>query len=105
MTIYSTSNLPKLLNNAKDDGWRILGAAVADSDSSGRDGSNSHDDEDDGDEIDHYWSLGENDSYDDQNENVQTIQQKKIQQQPRYYELDDVETGFPTILVLGSEGE
>ena len=27
-TIYSTNNLPKILNTAKEDGWRILGAAA-----------------------------------------------------------------------------
>ena len=26
--MYSTSNLPRLLNGAKEDGWRILGAAA-----------------------------------------------------------------------------
>lgn len=103
MTIYSTTNLPKLLNNAKDDGWRILGAAAADPNSSWRGDNLSQDDEDidDDDGNSSSWDLGDNDS----NEESSTNQQKKVPQQTRYFELDEIETGHPTILVLGSEGE
>ncbi len=107
MTIYSTTNLPKLLNNARDDGWRILGAAAADAESIGR--GDSHNQEDDEDEEDagnaHSWVLGDNDNSDISAEDEPINQRKKLQQQTRCYELDEVETGSPTILVLGSEGE
>lgn len=104
MTIYSTTNLPKLLNNANDDGWRILGAAAADPNSVWRgDNVSLEDDEvEDDDGNSSSWDLGDNDS----NEELSTNQQKKFPQQTtRYFELDEVETGHPTILVLGSEGE
>lgn len=61
--IYSTSNLPRLLNGAKEDGWRILGAAAS--------VPNSMRNDDDPVEC---------------------------------MNLSDVETGPPTLLVLGSEG-
>ncbi|EED88666.1 ribose methyltransferase, partial [Thalassiosira pseudonana CCMP1335] len=35
MTVYSTSNLPKMLNRAREDGWRVLGAAADIPDSGG----------------------------------------------------------------------
>lgn len=104
MTIYSTSNLPKLLNNAKDDGWRVLGAAAADADSIGRGGSESHDVEDDS-NNDNSWDVGDTDSTDNPNADTPINLKKNLQQQSQYYELDEVETGYPTILVLGSEGE
>ena len=103
MTIYSTSNLPKLLNNAKDDGWRVLGAAAADADSVGRGGQFDDDEAEEDDVNANSWDLGDNDNNDYSTEDAPTNEQKKMQQQ--YHELDEVETGHPTILVLGSEGE
>jgi len=113
MTIYSTSNLPKLLNGAKDDGWRILGAAAPDADSvlSGSSGSNISSNNNNGAGVanDNGWDLGgmeeeeENDDDDDVAENDQVA--NEIQQQQLYSQLHQVETGKPTILVLGSEGE
>lgn len=106
MTIYSTTNLPKLLINARDEGWRILGAAAADADSVGRGDSNNQDDDEDEEDAGnaHSWVLGDNDNIDISTEDVPINQRKKLQQQTRCYELDEVETGYPTILVLGSEG-
>lgn len=103
MNIYSTTNLPKLLNNAKDDGWSILGAAAAEADSVGRDGNSKFDDDEEVDANANSWDLGDNDNNDYSTEDAPTNQQQKMQQQ--YHELDEVETGHPTILVLGSEGE
>ena len=105
MTIYSTTNLPKLLNNARDDGWRILGAAAADADSVGRGDSNNQEDDEDEEDAAHSWVLGDNDNSDISTEDIPINQRKKLQQQSQCYELDEVETGYPTILVLGSEGE
>ncbi len=107
MTIYSTTNLPKFLNNARDDGWRILGAAAADADSVERgDSNNQEEDEDEEDAGNaHSWVLGDNYNSDISTEDVPINKRKKLQQQTRCYELDEVETGYPTILVLGSEGE
>lgn len=62
--IYSTSNLPRLLNGAKEDGWRILGAAAS----------------------------VPNGMRNDDGSPVECM------------DLSDVETGPPTLLVLGSEG-
>jgi 21S rRNA (GM2251-2'-O)-methyltransferase len=56
--IYSTNNLPRTLNSAREDGWRILGAAAS--------APNGMDAE--------------------------------------CFDLQNIETGEPTILVLGSEG-
>jgi 21S rRNA (GM2251-2'-O)-methyltransferase len=90
MTVYSTSNLPKLLNNAKDDGWRVLGAAaeVPEATDKRRDdtGANEND-----------WDIDGEDGDDGAKQ-----QQHELQQQ--CYDLYDVETNKPTILVLGSEG-
>jgi len=102
MTIYSTSNLPKLLNGAKEDGWRILGAAAEVPDGV-RDYSNvaaadttNNDDND--------WDV-EGDDNDDagvavEDESVDT----NTRQGQQCLDLHKVETGSPTILVLGSEG-
>ena len=107
MTIYSTTNLPKLLNNARDDGWRILGAAAADAESIGRADSNIQEDDENEEDAGnaHSWVLGDNDNSEVSAEDEPMNQRKKLQQQTRCYELDEVETGYPTILVLGSEGE
>ena len=107
MTIYSTSNLPKLLNGAKEGGWRILGAAAEVPDGV-RDysisnvataASTTNDDND--------WDV-EGDDNDDagvvvDDESVDTNTQQ--QQGQQCLDLHKVETGSPTILVLGSEGE
>lgn len=88
MTIYSTSNLPRTLNNAKADGFRIIGASssvpMARS-SSEWDG----DDDDDKDEDEPYNGGGEG--------------------VPQLYDLQDLPVGVeeddrPVLLVLGSEG-
>ncbi len=89
MTVYSTSNLPKMLNNAKDDGWRVLGAAaeVPGSTDTRKDVTGVNDSD---------WDIG--------GEDDGATQQQHQEQQQQCYDLYDVETNKPTILVLGSEG-
>ena len=97
MTVYSTSNLPKLLNSAKEDGWRILGAAADVPDNRGRESNKNG-------ELalgldDTGWDLGEDDDdvMEDGNDNTK--------QQQQHHELHNVDaSSSPTILVLGSEG-
>jgi hypothetical protein len=120
MTIYSTSNLPKLLNRARDDGWRVLGAAadVPDGASAvrvgavgGRGGADDDDDDDDDDEYDRIddddddngWDLGGFAGSIDDAGDARPEQPQRPG--PRCFDLDEVETGSPTIIVLGSEGE
>lgn len=105
MTIYSTSNLPKLLNSARDDGWTVLGAAadVPDGAAIRGGGSDNEDyDDDDDDDEGNKWDLGDSVAVDDidDDENPGSIRPK-----PRCFDLNDVKTGRPTIIVLGSEGE
>jgi 21S rRNA (GM2251-2'-O)-methyltransferase len=88
MTVYSTSNLPKMLNNAKDNGWRVLGAAAEVPTDKRRDDTGGND-----------WDIDAEDDGDGT-----TQQQQQQQQKQQCYELNDVETQKPTILVLGSEG-
>ena len=109
MTIYSTSNLPKLLNGAKEDGWRILGAAAEVPDGVARDfgsggssnrkkGSTSNTADDDSEwDVD----IAENGDGNAANDNDGI----EDQQQQQCFELHTVDTDSPTILVLGSEGE
>ncbi len=89
MTVYSTSNLPKTLNNAKDNGWRVLGAAaeVPGSTDTRRDNTGANDND---------WDIGGEDD---------GATQQRQEQQQQCYDLYDVETNKPTILVLGSEGK
>ena len=113
MTIYSTSNLPKLLNNARDDGWRVLGAAanVPDGASAvrggsfgGRGGAYADDDDEEDDRIDdgdNEWDAGEN--IDDATDDARPEQPRRPG--PRCFDLHEVNPGSPTIIVLGSEGE
>ena len=113
MTIYSTSNLPKLLNNARDDGWRVLGAAanVPDGASAvrggsfgGRGGAYADDDDEEDDRIDdgdNEWDAGEN--IDDAADDARPEQPRRPG--PRCFDLHEVNPGSPTIIVLGSEGE
>jgi 21S rRNA (GM2251-2'-O)-methyltransferase len=87
MTIYSTSNLPRTLNNAKADGFRIIGA----SSSVPMARTSSEWDGDDDDE-------GEGEPYNGGGEDV-----------PQLYDLQDLPVGVeeddrPVLLVLGSEG-
>ncbi|KAL7426583.1 hypothetical protein ACHAXM_000523 [Skeletonema potamos] len=89
MTVYSTSNLPKLLNNAKDDGWRVLGAAAEVPETTDKKSEDIGADEND-------WDVGGED-------NGAKQQQHELQQQ--CYDLYNVETNKPTIIVLGSEGK
>lgn len=99
MTIYSTSNLPKLLMGARDDGWRVLGAAV-----DGPDSTNVRDDDDDDDENDYNeWVMDKGvEEEEDSNDDAGSVISTKLQ--PRCFNLDEIETGCPTIIVLGSEG-
>lgn len=108
MTIYSTANLPKLLNAAKDEGWRILGAAAevpegaarreVGGDSGGRRGTASSDSEGEWD-----VELGESD-VDVGAANGNPIAEN-ASQPPTCMELHTVETDARTVLVLGSEGK
>ena len=88
MTVYSTSNLPKMLNNAKDNGWRVLGAAaeVPGSTDKRRDDTGANESD---------WDIGGDDD---------GAMQQHQEQEQQCYDLYDVETSKPTILVLGSEG-
>eukprot|EP00584_Thalassiosira_punctigera_P000078 CAMPEP_0172533976 /NCGR_PEP_ID=MMETSP1067-20121228/6510_1 /TAXON_ID=265564 ORGANISM="Thalassiosira punctigera, Strain Tpunct2005C2" /NCGR_SAMPLE_ID=MMETSP1067 /ASSEMBLY_ACC=CAM_ASM_000444 /LENGTH=626 /DNA_ID=CAMNT_0013318703 /DNA_START=106 /DNA_END=1986 /DNA_ORIENTATION=- len=93
MTIYSTSNLPRLLNGAKEEGWRILGAAAEVPDGV-RYYSGSNTDTTTGAAGGNDWDLG-NDSNDDSGNNAQ---------QQQCLDLHKVKAESPTVLVLGSEG-
>ncbi|KAL3802683.1 hypothetical protein HJC23_012007 [Cyclotella cryptica] len=106
MTVYSTSNLPKLLNKARDDGWRVLGAAAEapDTDSnSKRKGHNTRRSI-----VSNDWDLVEDD--DDENDHNSNIVEYNTAPLPlqeleqKCYDLREVEAGPPTVLVLGSEG-
>lgn len=117
MTIYSTSNLPKLLNGAKEDGWRILGAAAEVPDgvqnrgiSSGAAGGSSLPSKNASANND--WDLESEDDAEDESEvvvaddnNIDNTEQQQ-QQHQQCLDLHKIETGesLPTILVLGSEG-
>ena len=105
MTVYSTSNLPKLLNAARDDGWRILGAAAEVPDigngnkhggSTGKNMANNNG-----------WELDADlDEEEDENSDVTHYITPSMPQEEdqKCYNLNEVELGKPTILVLGSEG-
>ena len=115
MTIYSTSNLPKLLNGAKDDGWRILGAAADVPDGVARGQFSAAPDVAAGtaDEDDNDWDLGGDDAVDEEEAGVEVeVDTSDVDsstenqgQKQQCLDLHKVETGKPTILVLGSEGE
>ena len=102
MTIYSTSNLPRLLNHAKEDGWRILGAAAEASEKVNRDNNNSRNGELALGLDDAGWDLGEDDGEEADDEEEADTTMKDDEQQ--YFELHRVDADIPTILVLGSEG-
>ena len=106
MTIYSTSNLPRLLNHAKEDGWRILGAAAETSETVNRDSSSSRNGELALGLDDAGWDLGEDDGEEATAASVVVGEEadtmKDVEQQ--YFELHKVDADTPTILVLGSEG-
>eukprot|EP00956_Cyclotella_meneghiniana_P028700 scaffold67690_cov55-Cyclotella_meneghiniana.AAC.6 len=101
MKIYSTSNLPKLLNKAREDGWRVLGAAADDSGSrdsyklgnleKGVQGN--------------AWDL-DDEVDDDQDLDITEYATPSMQEDndQKYYNLNEVENNEPTVLVLGSEG-
>mmetsp|Transcript_114764 Transcript_114764/g.329619 ORF Transcript_114764/g.329619 Transcript_114764/m.329619 type:complete len:130 (+) Transcript_114764:1-390(+) len=79
MTIYSTSNLPRTLNNAKADGFRIIGASSSVPMRSSE-------------------SEGDDEELDNGGEDI-----------PQLYDLQDLPVGVeeddrPVLLVLGSEG-
>ena len=100
MTVYSTSNLPRLLNNARDDGWRVLGAA-ADVPGGGKEssavvgpkGTARRRNE---------WDLEEDDDVSEEDEEEEAAASSDGQQ--RHFDLDEVDPAHPTVLVLGSEG-
>ena len=101
MKVYSTSNLPKLLNKAREDGWRVLGAAAdvpdtRDSYKRGNPNREVHSNEWDlDDEVD------ENEDLDITEYSTPSMQQENDQ---KCYNLNEVENNEPTVLVLGSEG-
>lgn len=103
MTVYSTSNLPKMLNRAREDGWRVLGAAadIPDSGGAARSGDAIND-------VNNDWDLvQEDDDEDDDDDDTIKDDETKPQlqrEEQQCYDLNKVETGKPTILVLGSEG-
>ncbi|KAL3816703.1 hypothetical protein ACHAXA_009142 [Cyclostephanos tholiformis] len=113
MTIYSTSNLPKLLNSARDDGWTVLGAAADVPDGAAiRGGGGGRDDDDDNIEYGHdndnshdndnnEWDLGDNVAVDRTGDDDDA---GFVRPKPRCFDLNEVKTGKPTIIVLGSEG-
>jgi hypothetical protein len=118
MTIYSTSNLPKLLNSAREDGWRVLGAAADVPDGAGAvrggiggrgDDEDDENDEDDDVVDDNEWDLdGSVDDYagvDVAGAVAHDTQPERQRLRPRCFDLNEVKVGSPTIIVLGSEGE
>lgn len=106
MTVYSTTNLPKLLNKAREDGWRVLGAAAETPDT---DGSRNRKGQSNGRRFaSNEWDLvEEDDSENDRNTNIIEFDTPPLplhQEEQKCYDLREVETRHPTILVLGSEG-
>jgi 21S rRNA (GM2251-2'-O)-methyltransferase len=107
MTIYSTSNLPKLLNNARDDGWRVLGAAAEVPDTgvsskrAGRDSRKNIVTTND-------WEVLDDEDVDEDTDITEyaTPSVPLQQNEQKCVNLGNVavEPGPPTILVLGSEG-
>ena len=105
MTIYSTSNLPKLLSGAKEEGWRILGAAAEVPDGA-RDYSSASASVPASTTEDSSWDLESDDVEADSGvDDDEDVGQNVQQQQQQCLDLHKVEAGSPTILVLGSEGE
>ncbi len=95
MTIYSTSNLPKLLYAAEESGWRVLGAAAEVPNAEG--GDSKRRDKDD-ESASSSWDVYDGEEEFDEEEDEAEVSQRHC------FDLDKVETGVPTILVLGSEG-
>ena len=102
MTIYSTSNLPKMLKGAQEDGWRILGAAAEVPEaareyrSGARSGAVAA-----GTAVDNEWDVdgaAVEVAVGDETVGAQTPQARQC------LGLHEVDTTAPTILVLGSEG-
>jgi 21S rRNA (GM2251-2'-O)-methyltransferase len=109
MSIYSTTNLPKLLYTAQEDGWQVFGAAADVPD--GTASRNNHDDDNDSidDNEDDYneWVMSNEGSDDDDSSNVDNshVGSSSISKlKPQCFDLHEVKTGNPTIIVLGSEG-
>ena len=90
MTVYSTSNLPKLLHNAKDSGWSVLGAAAEAP-------GTKNDKRSDNSATVNDWDIGGEDD-------ANIVSNQRGEMQLLCYDLYNVETNKPTILVLGSEG-
>jgi hypothetical protein len=112
MTIYSTSNLPKFLNSARDDGWTVLGAAAdvpdgAAAGGGGRDDEDSDSNEHGRDDDDNEWDLGDDDDAGPVSSGADAgaARPDRHLPRPRCLDLDEARTGKPTIIVLGSEGE
>ena len=98
MTVYSTSNLPRLLNNARDDGWRVLGAA-ADVPGGGKESSGVVTPKRTARKKSE-WDL--EDDVPEEEEVGDAAASSDVGQ--RHYDLDEVDPATPTVLVLGSEG-
>ncbi|KAL9184944.1 hypothetical protein ACHAXT_002721 [Thalassiosira profunda] len=98
MTIYSTSNLPKLLKGAAEDGWRILGAA-AEVPGGAKDVGGGNAVASEADNSENWYLDGDSDDEGDENDSGDNEEQEQ-----RCFDLNEVETDVPTILVLGSEG-
>ena len=106
MTVYSTSNLPKVLNTARDDGWRILGAAAEapDTGTKNKHGGSA------GKKLlnNNSWDLGNDlDEEEDENSDITQYMTSTMPHEERgqkCLDLNEVELGKPTVLVLGSEG-
>jgi 21S rRNA (GM2251-2'-O)-methyltransferase len=104
MTVYSTNNLPKLLNQAREDGWRVLGAAAEIPDTGGRSGGSISRKELQSNDWDFIDDEDEDDQSSDITEYANLVKQNEEEDQ-RCYNLNEVEVGQPTVLVLGSEGK
>lgn len=104
MSIYSTTNLPKLLYTAQEDGWRILGAAADVPDGALR---NNHDDDDSIDDNEDDYEGSDNDdssNVDNSHAGSNSIAATTTKLRPQCFDLNEVNSGRPTIIVLGSEG-
>ena len=111
MSIYSTTNLPKLLFTAQEDGWQILGAAADVPDGASRNHDDDKDSIDDNEDDYNEWVMSNEGSDDDDSSNVDnshagssSIAATTTKLRPQCFDLNDVKTGSPTIIVLGSEG-
>jgi 21S rRNA (GM2251-2'-O)-methyltransferase len=106
MTVYSTNNLPKLLNNARENGWRILGAAAEAPDTVG---GNKRPDSIRRAAQGNDWDLVDDELDEDEDQTSDIIEYESAsvprqEEEQKCYNLNEVDIGPPTVLVLGSEG-